>query len=119
MGKPRREPYVKRPSPLGKVHLTRPISQAPPTAAGDPIFWKRFSVAVREAENADLEGGRNDSTSTIELRKRSDPNDWLAQQHQKKRNCRYVCMVITLLVVALVTGAAIVGWWFTQGPGRK
>ncbi|KAI9053407.1 hypothetical protein LZ554_002365 [Drepanopeziza brunnea f. sp. 'monogermtubi'] len=112
-------PGTRRPQRDGQA-TPRAVRQAALAARkGDPIFWKRFSVAVREAENADLEGGRNDSTSTIELRKRSDSNDWLAQQHQEKRNCRYVCMVITLVVVVLVTGAAIVGWWFTQGPGKK
>ena len=33
------------------------------------MFWKRFSVAVHEAEGGDLESGRSASTSTIELKK--------------------------------------------------
>lgn len=33
------------------------------------MFWKRFSVAVHEAEGGDLESGRTASSSTIELKK--------------------------------------------------
>ncbi|KAH7417179.1 hypothetical protein BKA64DRAFT_768983 [Cadophora sp. MPI-SDFR-AT-0126] len=123
MGKPRKQPHVPRPSPLQQVHLTRPLSEVPPTSGlvRDPMFWKRFSVAVHEAEGGDLESGRSASTSTIELKKtgeRERENDWLAQQHKEKRRCRITCMIITLLVAILITGGAIAGWWFTQGPGR-
>ncbi|KAG4431847.1 hypothetical protein IFR05_012664 [Cadophora sp. M221] len=123
MGRPRKQPHVPRPSPLQQVHLTRPISQVPPTSGlvRDPMFWKRFSVAVHEAEGGDLESGRSASASTIELKKngeRERENDWLAQQNKEKRRCRFMCMIITLIVVLLITGGSIAGWWFTQGPGR-
>ncbi|KAK2628128.1 hypothetical protein QTJ16_002774 [Diplocarpon rosae] len=117
MGKPRTQPYIKRPSPLKEVHLTRPISQAPttPGLVKDPVLFQIFAHAPK----ADLEvGGENDSTSTGGSRKERADSDWLAQQHREKRRCRIICMVITLMVVMLIIGAAIAGWWFTQGPGK-
>ncbi|PBP26441.1 hypothetical protein BUE80_DR002700 [Diplocarpon rosae] len=118
MGKPCTQPYIKRPSPLKEVHLTRPISQAPttPGLVKDPVLFQIFAHAPK----ADLEvGGENDSTSTGGSRKeRAESSDWLAQQHREKRRCRIICMVITLMVVMLIIGAAIAGWWFTQGPGK-
>lgn len=53
-----------RPSPLAQeVHL-RSVSEQPNLAVADPIFWKRFSAAIHEAEaEADTENGRARSTS--------------------------------------------------------
>ncbi|KAL5347044.1 hypothetical protein ACLOAV_008187 [Pseudogymnoascus australis] len=52
-----------RPSPLAQeVHL-RPVSEQPNLSVADPIFWKRFSAAIHEAEGADVENGRARSTS--------------------------------------------------------
>lgn len=49
-----------RRSPLAQVHHTRPLSTGPDhtmAAAGgvvrDPLFWKRFSVAVHKAEDVE------------------------------------------------------------------
>lgn len=57
-------PRGHRPSPLAQeVHL-RPVSEQPNLAIADPIFWKRFSAAIHEAEGAaDIENGRARSTS--------------------------------------------------------
>ncbi|CZS91513.1 uncharacterized protein RAG0_02114 [Rhynchosporium agropyri] len=123
MGKPRKQPHVPRPSPLQQVQLTRPISQAPvsPGLVRDPIFWKRFSAAVHASEEFDLERGRSDSTSTVDSKKKGErkrENDWLEQQWKEKRRCRTLCIVITLIVACLISGGAVAGWWFTQGPGR-
>ena len=56
-------PRGHRPSPLAQeVHL-RPVSELPNLSVVDPIFWKRFSAAIHEAEGADAENGRARSTS--------------------------------------------------------
>ncbi|CAL3962212.1 hypothetical protein PZA11_000562 [Diplocarpon coronariae] len=117
MGKPRKQPYIKRPSPLKEVHLTRPASQAmtAPDLVKDPMLFQLFA----HAPETDLElGGESDSKSIVGPKRRAENNDWLAQQRMEKRRCRITCMIITLMLVMLIAGAAIAGWWFTQGPGR-
>lgn len=72
MGKPRRGPFVKRPSPLAEVHSARlSLGVAAPAAARvrDSMFWHRFSGLDYEAD--DLERGSHGSTSsasTIDLK---------------------------------------------------
>jgi hypothetical protein len=41
-------------------------------------------------------------------------DEWLAQQHREKRNCRILCASITGIVLLVVIAAAIVGWYFTK-----
>ncbi|KUJ22755.1 uncharacterized protein LY89DRAFT_680867 [Mollisia scopiformis] len=72
-GNPRAgRPHVVRPSPLQQVSHTRPLSSAPPTSGlvRDPLFWKRFSVAVHAAEVCDEESGKGSvkSGNTVEIK---------------------------------------------------
>lgn len=59
-GKPRsHQQWVPRPSPLAKVHLTRPISHDPTMGlVRDPQFWKRFSQAVHQKEDVERSASR-------------------------------------------------------------
>ncbi|KFY18737.1 hypothetical protein V493_08379 [Pseudogymnoascus sp. VKM F-4281 (FW-2241)] len=108
-----------RPSPLAQeVHL-RPVSEQPNLSVADPIFWKRFSAAIHEAEGADAENGRARSTSASTggtMDKNGD--DWLVRQRQKKRRCRVISWSVALSVVMLITAVAVVAWYFTAGPGK-
>ncbi|KAH6671313.1 hypothetical protein B0J14DRAFT_93090 [Halenospora varia] len=119
------KPHIKKPSPLQQVHLTRPIStvsQNPEMGlVRDPNFWKRFSVAVHQAEDVELgesgdgRGKRSNSgaSGTSSLGPKYD-DEWLLQQRKEKRNCRLLCASITLLVALIIIAAAVVGWYFTQ-----
>lgn len=71
MGHPRSQrPKVQRPSPLQQVHLTRPLSQAPPEMGlvRDPAFWKRFSTAVHIAEQDSAEMGLRTPASSVDMK---------------------------------------------------
>ncbi|KFY61250.1 hypothetical protein V496_05104 [Pseudogymnoascus sp. VKM F-4515 (FW-2607)] len=108
-----------RPSPLAQeVHL-RPVSELPNLSVADPIFWKRFSAAIHEAEGADVENGRARSTSASTGESMDKPgDDWLVRQRQKKRRCRVISWGVALSVVLLITAVAVVAWYFTAGPGK-
>lgn len=74
-GNPRAgRPHVTRPSPLQQVSHTRPLSSAPPTngLVRDPLFWKRFSVAVHmnEVGPSDEESGPSSvrTGSTVDVK---------------------------------------------------
>ncbi|OBT54599.1 hypothetical protein VE04_06814 [Pseudogymnoascus sp. 24MN13] len=113
-------PRGHRPSPLAQeVHL-RPVSEQPNLAIADPIFWKRFSAAIHEAEGAaDIENGRARSTSASTgetMDKHGD--DWLVRQRQKKRRCRIISWSITLSIALVIIAVAVVAWYFTAGPGK-
>ncbi|KFY18179.1 hypothetical protein V492_00093 [Pseudogymnoascus sp. VKM F-4246] len=112
-------PRGHRPSPLAQeVHL-RPVSELPNLAVADPIFWKRFSAAIHEAEGSDIENGRARSTSDstgYTMDKTGD--DWLVRQRQKKRRCRVISWGITLSIVLVIIAVAVVAWYFTAGPGK-
>lgn len=120
MGRSPRPQYSPQPSPLQQVQFTRPLSQ-PPQEMGlvrDPQFWKRFSTAVHMAEEGSVDpastpGTRtNSSTSTFTLK--DSRNDWLAKQRKKKRRCRMLCALLTLLVVLFGAGAGFAIWYFLK-----
>lgn len=48
----RSRPRPQRPSPLGQVQHNRPLSTLDMGVARDPDFWKRFSLAVHQSEDA-------------------------------------------------------------------
>jgi hypothetical protein len=53
-----------RPSPLAQeVHLRSLSVQLEDMTVPDPLFWKRFSAAIHEAEGADIENERVRATS--------------------------------------------------------
>lgn len=120
------KPHVVRPSPLKQEVNARPISTIPlaqptelaPTSGlvRDPMFWKRFSVAIQMAEVTDEESGKasvkSGSTTTTEIK--GSRNDWLNQQRKEKRRCRVVCLSITLLVAIIIAAGAVCGWYFTH-----
>lgn len=72
--------HIQRPSPLQQELQTRPSSQVPPASGlvRDPLFWKRFSVAVHLAEGelgVDEErgggsgrGSVNSGSTTVEVK---------------------------------------------------
>jgi len=117
MGHPRSQrPKVQRPSPLQQVHHSRPLSQAPLdhppeiSLVRDPAFWKRFSVAVHNAEEVDSEKGLSPASS-IDTKYGAD---WLVQQHKEKRKCRIMCVAITFAVILVIAAAAVLGWYFVD-----
>lgn len=128
------KPHVARPSPLQQEFNSRPISTVPsavqsqvflaqptelaPTSGlvRDPMFWKRFSVAIHMSEVGpdDEESGKGSvkSGSTVEIKSAGD--DWLSQQRKEKRRCRCVCISITVLVLIIIAAGAFCGWYFTH-----
>lgn len=61
------QPHIQRPSPLAQVHQLRPVSQLPPTSGlvRDPLFWKRFSVAIHMTEvDGDEESGKSGTSAS-------------------------------------------------------
>ncbi|RKF82804.1 hypothetical protein GcC1_010006 [Golovinomyces cichoracearum] len=115
-GNPRAlRPHVIRPSPLAQVSHQRALSTLETSELSfDPLFRTHFSL-VTQAERGDLTTGRS-INSTLEsgfaARKIYDGNEWLSQQHREKRRCRRMAILITLIVIAIVTSASIVGWYF-------
>ncbi|KAF4627962.1 hypothetical protein G7Y89_g10189 [Cudoniella acicularis] len=120
-------PRINKPSPLQQVHLTRPLSTLQLNSemglVRDPMFWKRFSTAVHQAEDVEMgdrsKDGRskrsNSGTtmSTLES-KYGCTDEWLQQQRREKRNCRLLCLGITAVVAIIIIAAAVVGWYFTH-----
>ncbi|TQS37711.1 hypothetical protein Golomagni_01804 [Golovinomyces magnicellulatus] len=115
-GNPRAlRPHVIRPSPLAQVSHQRALSTSETSELSyDPFFRTPFSFAI-QAERGDLMTGRSIS-STLEsgsaARKMYDGNEWLLQQHREKRRCRRMAIFITSIVIAIVTSASIIGWYF-------
>lgn len=65
------QPRVNKPSPLKQVHLTRPLSYLPNLhpprpemgLVRDPMFWKRFSTAMHDAERGEVRSATRSSRS--------------------------------------------------------
>jgi len=78
----------------------------------DPAFWKRFSVAVHAAE--DVEKTPASSSSAESGRRSNGRDDWLAQQHQKKRRWRCIAWSITLGVALLIAAIVLVIYYLVH-----
>ncbi|RKF62549.1 hypothetical protein OnM2_032025 [Erysiphe neolycopersici] len=119
-GNPRApRPHVIRPSPLAQVSHQRSLSVTPETSelSYDPLFWRRFSVAI-QTDCGDIETGKSTistSESGVSPRKKYHGDEWLSQQHREKRRCRQVAMCITGIVITIVVSAAVLGRHFTTG----
>ncbi|CAD6503954.1 BgTH12-05697 [Blumeria graminis f. sp. triticale] len=119
-GNPRAmRPHVMRPSPLAQVSHQRALSSVSMASdlAHNPLFWKQFSITNR-TELADPENGWSTSShsdSSVLSRKKTDGDEWLAQQHREKRRCRLTALFITGILITVITCASIVGWHFTTG----
>ncbi|CZR50955.1 uncharacterized protein PAC_00830 [Phialocephala subalpina] len=117
------KPHIARPSPLQQevstqtistirtmstIPLAQPTELAPTSGlVRDPMFWKRFSVAIHMAEvepDEERAKGSVKSGSTVEIKSSGD--DWLNQQRKEKRRCRVVCLSITVLVVIIIAAGA-------------
>lgn len=87
----------------------------------DPMFWKRFSVAMHDAEKAETEsttrGSRSNSGSsadTVSRAKYAESDGWLQQQAKDRRRCRVICMSITLIIALLLVVGVVCGLYFTK-----
>ncbi|KAI1004967.1 hypothetical protein K3495_g3251 [Podosphaera aphanis] len=112
-GNPRAlRPHVIRPSPLAQVSHQRSLSLVPPSSEliRDPLFWKRFSMAMH-TEKLDVEMGKSDSESSncgTSPSNKYDGNEWLVQQHKEKRRCRIIALYIITIIIMIVIAAAVV-----------
>ncbi|KAI6250483.1 hypothetical protein HI914_01782 [Erysiphe necator] len=117
-GNPRAlRPHISRPSPLAQVSHQRTLSATPETAelSHDPLFWRRFSLAI-QTDCGDVETGRSTSSTSesgVSPRKKHYGDEWLSQQHREKRRCRLIAICITGVVVMVVVSAAVVVRHFT------
>jgi hypothetical protein len=105
----------------------------------DAMFWKRFSAAVHASERDEekgLAGKRSASwTSSGSASSRARfvgpdwggvgreadrwcRDDWLLKQQRKKRRCRVVAWSVAISIGLAVAAIAVVGWYYTKGPGK-
>ena len=106
----------------------------------DEEFWQRFNVAASGIGMNDVEslGSTRLGTPFVE---RGDPtkdaayvftlysgihrvltywhSDALEKQKSKRRKTHWIVWGSGILIVAIIIAVAIVGWWFSQGPGNN
>lgn len=88
----------------------------------DEEFWQRFNVAASGIGMNDVEslGSTRLGTPFVE---RGDPTkdaaDALEKQKSKRRKTHWIVWGSGILIVAIIIAVAIVGWWFSQGPGNN
>lgn len=109
----------------------------------DPVFWRRFSLAIRADEEAKTPGVDKDAVLfsyafRFSLHKASiffqsdyeqdpkyvqclltdelkhDRDTWIKRQEKKKRRTRLFGFLIGLSIVSFACGVAIVIWYFAK-----
>ncbi|KAF2274332.1 uncharacterized protein EI97DRAFT_435168, partial [Westerdykella ornata] len=71
----------------------------------DPAFWRRFSVAVHQDEEAQLRAqAGSDSSARPELK---HSESWLEEQRRKKSKRTCMCWGFWLVFAALVAGIVV------------
>ncbi|KAJ5109659.1 hypothetical protein N7532_002304 [Penicillium argentinense] len=74
----------------------------------DPYFWKRFSTAVHQDDEA-----KTASQLNLEQATEKQPDSWLERERQKRRRSLICGFIIFFCIVLLVTGGVIV-WWLSK-----
>lgn len=89
----------------------------------DPLFWKRFSIAVHLDEAAssphpDLKHsyacGPHHPTPRNNANNAPRRDSWLARQSKKRKRNRYIVCASMLLIVAVVAGIVLVVMWLSR-----
>ncbi|KAG9238356.1 hypothetical protein BJ875DRAFT_480465 [Amylocarpus encephaloides] len=122
-------PRVNKPSPLQQEISGTPISnvEASPVDLGvvrDPLFWKRFSVAMHDVEKGDIEmasrGSRSNSGSSGGTLGPKYGDEWLQQQKKESRGyCIKGAVCFIALIVALILGLSLGFYYRNKNKSDK
>ncbi|KKY19451.1 hypothetical protein UCDDS831_g05421 [Diplodia seriata] len=82
----------------------------------DPMFWKRFSAAIRldEEEKVGMENGdpsSPDSKKSSRPKPGHSPESWLERERLKKRRRNYICWGFWFGFLGFVAGCVVVIVW--------
>ncbi|KAL1964551.1 hypothetical protein VTN77DRAFT_6848 [Rasamsonia byssochlamydoides] len=70
----------------------------------DPLFWRRFSIAIHQDE----EQNRSPDREKIAA------ESWLARQKKKRRRSKIIGCLIAFAFLIVAGGVAFVIWWLNK-----